>query len=247
MSQRRPDDLPIHRSAARVSAVVLVVAVIAGTWFVSERLRDSDDTTRSGVAAQPARILETSAPDDADISVEEGDFAPDFEASLLDGTRVKLSDYRSQAVVLNFWATWCASCLAEIPELERVHQERNQNGLVVLGVNVGESPARADGIFRGELGASYASAADRDRVLARAYHVTGVPVTVFIDRTGVIQKYIAGELNYEIFDRFARVALGETDVPGVDDPLPLRFVSPLPPEDAGDAAEEGDNERGGEP
>ena len=62
--------------------------------------------------------------------------------------------------------------------------------------------------------------------------MTGVPVTVFIGPNGVIQRLISGQLNYTIFDRYARVALGEQGVPGVDDPLPLRFVSPLPPEAA---------------
>jgi peroxiredoxin len=242
MGRQQFDGSPIRRNAGRASSVIAVVAVIAGTWFFAQQLRDRGDTTASGVAVLPALILETSAPREARVSAEEGAFAPDFEASLLDGTRVKLSDYRGHAVVLNFWATWCGSCLAEIPELERVHEERNRQGLVVIGVNVGESPARAESIFRGRLGAGYQSVADRNRALAREYHVIGVPVTVFIDRTGVIQKYIAGEISYEIFDRFARVALGETDVPGVDDPLPLRFVSPLPPEDAEDAAAEGEDE-----
>ena len=242
MSRQQSGGSPIRRNVARMTAVVIVVAVIAGTWFLARELRDGGDTTTSGVAVVPVRILETSAPGNARVSAEEGAFAPDFEASLLDGARVKLSDYRGQAVVLNFWATWCVSCLAEIPELERVHQARSQQGLVVIGVNVGESPARAEGVFEGQLGASYRSVADRNRALAREYHVIGVPVTVFIDRTGVIRRYIAGEINYEIFDRFARVALGETDVPGVDDPLPLRFVSPLPPDDAGDAAAEGEDE-----
>jgi peroxiredoxin len=236
MTRQRFDGPMIRRNAGRLSAAVLVVAVIAGTWVVAQQLRGGGDTTTSGVRVLSARILDTSAPDDAQVAAEEGAFAPNFEASLLDGTRVKLSDYRGQAVVLNFWATWCGSCLAEIPELDRVHRERVAQGLTILGVNVGESPAHAEGVFTEELSASYASVADRDRTIAREYHVVGVPVTVFIDRTGVIQRYISGEINYEIFDRFARVALGETDVPGVDDPLPLRFVSPLPPEDTGDAA-----------
>ena len=64
------------------------------------------------------------------------------------------------------------------------------------------------------------------------HRVSGLPVTIFIDRDGAVRRVIAGQVNYTIFDRFARVALGEQGVPGVDDPLPLRFVSPLPPEGA---------------
>jgi peroxiredoxin len=236
ISRHRLSRLWDLRHGLRVSALVVVATVVLAAWLLAQRLRDGDGTMTGSVSVATTRILETSAPASARVSAEEGAVAPDFEALLLDGARVKLSDYRGRAVVLNFWATWCGSCLAEIPQLSRVQQERGQQGLVVIGVNVGESAARANRVFRDELGAGYASVTDRDRVLARAYHVRGVPVTVFIDRAGVVRKYIVGETSHDIFDRFARVALGEQNVQGADDPLPPRFVSPLPPEDRGEGA-----------
>jgi len=193
-------------------AVVVFVAAIALTAFLLVQ--------NSGTAMRDAELLQSEG-----AEAQEGALAPDFEASTLTGARVRLSDYRGQAVVLNFWATWCKSCLAEIPDLERVGRERSDQGLVVLGVNVGENAERAERFLR-ELGATYTSFLDPGRNLTEDYRIQGLPVTVFIDQSGQIVKLIFGELSYEIFDRFARVALGEENVPGIDDPLPLR---PLPP------------------
>lgn len=218
---------------SKLAALGIVAVVVAGTWLLAGRLRDTGNEAANGTPVRAAEIVSMSAPAGAKVAAEEGALAPDFEASLLDGSRARLSDYRGRAVVLNFWATWCGACLAEIRDLERVHQARSGQGLAVIGVNVGEDAPRAERFLRQELDTTYPSFADLNRAIARRYRVTGLPVTLFIDRDGVVRRVIAGQLNYAIFDHFARVALGERGVPGVDDPLPLRFVSPLPPEDGG--------------
>jgi len=212
-----------RRWRSTLAALGIVAVVVAGTWLGAQRLagRSSD---------APAKLVASTDPVAESVAAKQGATAPDFEASGLDGVRVKLSDLRGRAVVLNFWATWCGSCEAEIRELDRVYRERSGQGLAVVGVNVGEDAQRAETFLRQDLGATYPSLLDPERTIARRYHVTGVPVTVFIGPDGVIQRLIPGQLNYTIFDRYARVALGEQGVPDVDDPLPLRFVSPLPPE-----------------
>jgi peroxiredoxin len=162
------------------------------------------------------------------VEAKPGAFAPDFEATTLTGERVRLSDFRGKAVVLNFWGTTCVSCVAEIPNLERVWKEQAPQGLVVLGVNVGDDRRRAESFLQ-RLGATYPSVLDPGQVLARAYRAPGLPMTVFIAADGRIERIIAGEISYAILDRFARVVLGQKDVAGLNDPLPIRFVSPLPP------------------
>ena len=65
---------------------------------------------------------------------------PEFTAPLLEGTMVHLSDYRGQVVMLNFWATWCAPCRAEMPMLQTASDRYHDQGFVILAVNDAESP-----------------------------------------------------------------------------------------------------------
>ncbi|NIV39462.1 MAG: redoxin domain-containing protein, partial [Anaerolineae bacterium] len=74
--------------------------------------------------------------------VNQGNLASDFTLETIDGTKVSLSDYRGDVVLVNFWATWCPPCRAEIPDLEAAYQARQGDGFVVLGINV-EEPREA--------------------------------------------------------------------------------------------------------
>ncbi|MDE3097074.1 MAG: TlpA family protein disulfide reductase [Chloroflexota bacterium] len=211
----------------RAGALLAVIGVASGAWVVATvYLQGASGSTPA------AQVVRSSAVAGQPVAAREGAVAPDFRASLLDGSRATLSQFRGRAVLLNFWASWCGACAAEIKDLQRLQQQR-VGGLAVIGVNVGEGSGQARAFLHGAMGATYASFLDPNRTIAGAFHVTGLPVSVFIDRGGVIRRIIAGQLNYQIFDRFARVAMGEADVPGVNDPLPLRFVSPLPPEHGG--------------
>lgn len=209
--------------------LLLSIAGLAvfGAFLVARGSGDRTETS-SGTAIEDAKVLQ---PSGVAAEAKAGALAPDFEASTLTGERVRLSDYHGKAVVLNFWGTSCVSCLAEIPHLQRLWQERAPEGLVVLGVNVGDDVSRAQRFFSTQLGATYTSVLDPRQTLAKTYRAPGLPMTLFINAEGRIERIIVGEISYQIFDRFARVALGEKNVAGVNDPLPLRFVSPLPPLD----------------
>jgi peroxiredoxin len=207
-----------------LSAIAL--GVFAALSFAGV-FRTSTKTATNAVPGGSELRLIAPAQESGPSEAKQGATAPDFEAPTLSGERVRLSGYRGRAVVLNFWGTNCGACLAEIPALERVSQELSPQGLVVLGVNVGDNASRARSFFS-DLGATYTSVLDPHEALARAYRAPGLPVTVFINADGRIDKLITGQLNYAVFDRFARVALGDKNVAGVDDPLPIRFIAPLP-------------------
>lgn len=111
--------------------------------------------------------------------------APDFRLADPDGRRISLRDHRGRVVFLNFWATWCLPCRAEMPEMERVHQEFKGQGFVVLAVNLRESPAQVRK-FAQELKLTYPLPIDEDAKVVQAYAVRALPVTYLIDRKGIM-------------------------------------------------------------
>lgn len=122
-----------------------------------------------------------------------GQVAPDF---LLEehgtGRLVRLSDYRGKTVVLNFWATWCPPCIAEMPELEALHASHAAAGdLVVLAVNVEEPPV-AVSEFRAQRPLTLVVLGDRSGEVRRHYGLPGLPGTFFIDRDGVVRSKALG-------------------------------------------------------
>jgi cytochrome c biogenesis protein CcmG/thiol:disulfide interchange protein DsbE len=122
-----------------------------------------------------------------------GNRARDFTLSSLDGSEVSLSDYRGDVVLVNFWATWCAPCRAEIPALEAAYQARKDDGLVVLGVNIQESSQVIEP-FAEEFAMSYPVLLDEQSRVMEAYRGLGLPMSILVDRDGVIQVRHVGIL-----------------------------------------------------
>ena len=164
------------------------------------------ETTVSIRAADAS--IETPYPSGIGVDLKEGRLAPNFEVSNLSGERVRLADLRGKAVYLNFWATWCAPCSAEMPEIERVLRKYEASGLVVVAVNNGESFGRArEFIEELRLNLSVVGLDPSQQVVNR-YRVSAMPTSIFIDRQGVITKIHLGLATEKQMDQFARDALG---------------------------------------
>ena len=125
---------------------------------------------------------------------EIGDPAPDFALTLFDGSEVSLTGSRGQVIVLNFWASWCAPCRNEAPELQRVWEMFHDQGLVMLGVTY-QDAARASQAFVQANGITYPNGLDPKARISRTYAITGVPETFVIDRDGNIAWFHIGELD----------------------------------------------------
>lgn len=125
-----------------------------------------------------------------------GFLAPDFTLASVDGDDIQLSSLRGRPVILNFWATWCSPCRAEMPELEEVWQRYQTDGLVLIGVDQGEDAATVEQFARGVVETTFPLALDTSQAVGRAYGVRALPTTVFIDAEGRIQAVrIGGPLN----------------------------------------------------
>jgi thiol-disulfide isomerase/thioredoxin len=176
--------MPSARSRLLLS---LAIALIVGAAFAAGVLL----TPRAPQGPGPGR-LET--PSDALPP------APDFRLRAFGGRMLALSEFRGKAVVLNFWASWCTPCRAEMPNLERLYREFGGDGLVVLGIDVldDEPDARA---FLASLKVTYPNVFDPEQTRMRRYRVAALPTTILIDRSqrqrGRFVGGFVGETGYQ--------------------------------------------------
>ena len=129
-----------------------------------------------------------------------GELAPDFALLTPAGQTVSLADYAGQVVLINFWATWCPSCVTEMPDYEQVYQEY-QPEFTVLAVNLQEG---ADSVqqYAAGMGLTYPVLLDSDGVVtSRQYRVTGMPGSFLIDRQGVIFYRHVGPMSADTLRR----------------------------------------------
>jgi cytochrome c biogenesis protein CcmG, thiol:disulfide interchange protein DsbE len=122
-----------------------------------------------------------------------GQPAPGWSESSIPGPTLSLASLHGKAVYLNFFATWCPPCNAEAPAIDALARAYGARGLAVVGVDVLESSRKAAS-FRSGHHLSYPVVVDSG-VLRTQYNVNGLPVHVFIDRSGIVQKIVVGELS----------------------------------------------------
>jgi cytochrome c biogenesis protein CcmG, thiol:disulfide interchange protein DsbE len=113
--------------------------------------------------------------------------APAYSAVSLEGDSVSLAELRGHPVLLNVWATWCAPCRVEIPELQALHEQHADRGLRVVGVTVDSRAASGDvRQFIQEFGMTYDIWWDPDHTVLSLFGGAGVPLTVLVDREGIV-------------------------------------------------------------
>lgn len=142
------------------------------------------------VTSQPAI-----APLSARGSVRPGDDAPNFVLDDFDGIAVSLSDFRGRPVIINFWATWCAPCRIEMPELQAVYEKYQEDGLVILALDQDEPLEVARAFFYDDMGLTFMPLMDQRNLVAAEYGAFfTLPSTYFVDGQGVITAVHRGTL-----------------------------------------------------
>jgi peroxiredoxin len=127
------------------------------------------------------------------VAPEIGAFVPPFSATTLTNETLTLSQFRGQTVVLNFWATWCAPCLAEMPILQDLYEQYSDEGLEVIAINVGEE-ARLVQAWAKQLALTYPILLDEKLTIATQYAIRGQPTTYIVAPDGKITHIFFGAM-----------------------------------------------------
>ena len=116
----------------------------------------------------------------------EGQVAPDFVLKSATGENLRLSEYRGDVVLINFWATWCGPCRQEMPILDDLYGRYQRVGFNLLGVNIDEDSRRAMQMVQ-ELGVNFPVLFDENKEVSKLYEVEAMPVTILVDREGIVR------------------------------------------------------------
>ena len=122
-----------------------------------------------------------------------GDMAPNFTLKADTGKNLRLSEYRGEVVMINFWATWCGPCRQEMPVLNDLYQRYRSAGFILLGVNIDDRSESAIRMAR-RLAVRYPIVFDAEKVVSRLYDINAMPTTVMVDRDGKVRYLHRGYL-----------------------------------------------------
>lgn len=114
--------------------------------------------------------------------------AEDFKLKDLNGKEVSLSSLKGKNIMLNFFATWCPPCKAEMPDMEKLYKENKDSDLIILAVNLGEDKATVQDFMK-KNSYTFPVVLDLDSTTAEKYNVSAIPTTYFIDKEGNIVSF----------------------------------------------------------
>jgi len=192
-----PEESRLSRKAAwlAMGAVTLALALI----WVAPGIEHVDETATSGTSGSPGE------PEDAAAAGKPARL--DFKLKDMNGVDVKLDSFKGKVILINFWATWCGPCKAEIPSLVEL-QEKYADDLVVLGFSVDDTPEKMKP-YSEEYKVNYPLLVGngREDVQNAFGPLLGIPVSVIIDREGIIAKKHTGIATKEQFEREIKALL----------------------------------------
>lgn len=134
--------------------------------------------------------------------------APEFTVTTLDGAVVSKASLQGKVVVVDFWATWCAPCVEEIPGFVRLQEKYRDDGLVVLGVSLDRKGADHVRAWAAQRGVNYLLAMGDDALVEAFGGFDAIPTTFLLGRDGTVRHRKTGAMPAEDYERLVRAALG---------------------------------------
>ncbi|KIL49230.1 peroxiredoxin family protein [Jeotgalibacillus soli] len=189
----------------RILALVLVgalVSILIVNVINDQKERQAEQARQQQYSVAPAENSRAQeAPPSNGGILEEGQLAPDFQTTTLDGEEVSLSDYRGKKIILNFWATWCPPCIAEMPHMQNYYEEeaKDQN-VEILAVNLTSMDHGIDKVkqFTEDFELTFPVLMDESGSIGDQFQVFTIPTTYMLDEEGVIIRKLLGPMDQEM-------------------------------------------------
>ncbi len=179
----------LERPLVRAAVAAVLLAVLGGAVLLARSQRGDAGDGPVSIAGAPtpaaSAALDTSVGPLDDQKPIKGQPAPDFVLRDTDGNLVKLSGLRGKVVFVNFWASWCVPCKKELPDIQKIYDEKRADGLEVLAINWQDDPETATAFFSAH-GLRLPLLLDRSGSVYTQYRLQGLPDSFFVDREGNI-------------------------------------------------------------
>ncbi|MDA2924308.1 TlpA family protein disulfide reductase [Acidobacteria bacterium AH-259-L09] len=187
------------RSTTKRLLLICMVSLLLLCFALSENAR-----------AQTAGSVETIPVDNTEAKNDGLGFMPTFELKDLKGNVVSSAQFKGKVLMIDFWASWCAPCLKEMPHFQKLYEQYQRQGFEMVGITLDVDPADVQKVLA-ETGARYTMlfADEEDRIQA-AFGVQGIPSTFIIDREGKLREKIVGFAYKEEFEEILKGSLADS-------------------------------------
>ncbi|KAB7705256.1 redoxin domain-containing protein [Bacillus aerolatus] len=186
--------------------VVLAVVIVAfmGVFLYKEYIEETPDS-KAETAGSESNAESNSSSEGENQSTDGkygllvGQQPPNIQLTTLDNKPFNLTDYKGKTVILNFWATWCPPCKAEMPDMQKFYEKHKNEGVEVVAVNLTSAEKSKDHIqkFIDEYQISFTVPLDPTGATSQQYEVYSIPSSFIIDKEGVIRQHVIGPMSYD--------------------------------------------------
>lgn len=178
--------------------VIVAVALIVGVIYLNKPGSGNAATTQS----LPAENAAMETPSD-------GNMAPDFALTSTEGKTIRLSDFRGKVVVVDFWATWCPPCKAEIPDFIKLYSQYKSDGFQMLGISVDQGGLAVVKPFIKNFGINYPIMLANSQVVQDYGGISAIPTTFVIDKQGHVRASFVGYRPVSVFEKLIKQLTSE--------------------------------------